>query len=105
MVELKDELLTVAEAAALLKVSRHTIYRWIAEGRLPAVRYSRRVVRLRRHEVEGMNGQGFGADEEGPPKGSGQALLKFAGIMTKDEADAVWRAIEEAREASIQDPH
>jgi len=40
MVELKDELLTVAEAATLLKVTPHTIYRWIANGRLPAVRYA-----------------------------------------------------------------
>jgi len=52
MVELNDELLTVAEAAALLKVTRHTVYRWIAEGRLPAVRYSRRVVRVRRADLE-----------------------------------------------------
>lgn len=52
MVELTDELLTVADAAALLKVSRHTIYRWIAEGRLPALRYSRRVLRVRRADLE-----------------------------------------------------
>lgn len=52
MVELKDELLTVAEAAARVKVTRHTIYRWIAEGRLPAVRYSPRVVRVRLVDLE-----------------------------------------------------
>jgi excisionase family DNA binding protein len=57
MVEVKEELLTVAEAAALLKVSRHTIYRWIAEGRLPAVRYSRRIVRLRRRDLEQSPGR------------------------------------------------
>jgi excisionase family DNA binding protein len=52
MVELGDELLTVAEAAGRLKVTRHTIYRWIAEGRLPAVRYSPRVVRVRSGDLE-----------------------------------------------------
>lgn len=45
-------MLTVAEAAKLLKVSRHTIYRWISEGRLPAQRYSRRTLRVRRRDLE-----------------------------------------------------
>jgi excisionase family DNA binding protein len=56
-----DELLTVAEAAKLLKVTPHTIYRWIAEGRLPAHRYSRRVIRLRRSDVEGFISARVGA--------------------------------------------
>jgi excisionase family DNA binding protein len=57
MVQLEDELLTVAEAAKLLKVTRHTIYRWIAEGRLPAVRYSRRIVRVRRRDLDQWHGR------------------------------------------------
>jgi len=61
MVELKDDLLTPAEAAALLKVSRHTVYRWIAEGRLPAKRYSRRVIRVRRGDAEGFISGATGA--------------------------------------------
>jgi excisionase family DNA binding protein len=32
-------LLTVREAAAALRVSKPTIYRWIATGELPAIRY------------------------------------------------------------------
>jgi excisionase family DNA binding protein len=55
MVQLQDELLTVAEAAKLLKVTRHTIYRWISEGRLPAVRYSPRVLRVRRQDLNRIN--------------------------------------------------
>ena len=31
-----DELLTVAEAAACLRVSRATLWRWCQEGRVPA---------------------------------------------------------------------
>jgi len=53
----EDELLTVSEAAKLLKVTPHTIYRWIGQGRLPAVRYSRRVVRLRRSDVTSAPGK------------------------------------------------
>lgn len=52
MVELRDELLTVAEAAALVRVTPHTIYRWIALGKLPAVRYSPRVLRVRLADLE-----------------------------------------------------
>ncbi len=105
MVSVSDELLTVAEAAALLKVSPYTIYRWIGSGRLPAVRYSRRVIRLRRSEVEALPSTA-GLRSEGPPhKGTGRAILRFAGILTKQEGDELWRAVKEAREASLDDPH
>jgi excisionase family DNA binding protein len=46
-----SELLTVAEAAQALRISKPTIWRWIREGRLHPVRLGRRVVRLRRSEV------------------------------------------------------
>jgi excisionase family DNA binding protein len=39
MLPAAEELLTVREAAAALRVSKPTIYRWIAEGDLPAIRY------------------------------------------------------------------
>ena len=48
---LSDEHLTVAEAAELLKVNRSTIRRWIAEGRLPAVRIGARRLAMRRADV------------------------------------------------------
>ena len=35
------ELLTVAEAAAYLRVSRATLWRWCQEGRLPALKIGR----------------------------------------------------------------
>lgn len=47
-----DEYLTVAEAAALLKVSKSTVWRWIEAGTLPAYRVGRRGVRLKRAELE-----------------------------------------------------
>jgi excisionase family DNA binding protein len=46
-----DEYLTVAEAAALLKVHRSTIRRWIAQGELPAYRVGQRRLALKRAEV------------------------------------------------------
>jgi len=36
-----DELLTVAEAAACLRVSRATLWRWCQEGRVPALKIGR----------------------------------------------------------------
>ena len=103
MVELKDELLTVAEAAALLKVTPHTVYRWIAAGRLPAVRYSRRVVRVRLSDLAQIK-QDSSIDQQASTKGSAQALLRFAGIMTMEEADEVFGAIMADRAASLNDP-
>lgn len=41
MLSASRKLLTVREAAAALRVSKPTIYRWIASGDLPAVRYGK----------------------------------------------------------------
>ncbi|HET9014938.1 MAG TPA: helix-turn-helix domain-containing protein [Thermomicrobiaceae bacterium] len=49
-----DELLTIKEAAALLKVSTMTLSRWIKQGRLTRYRIGVRAVRLRRSEVEDL---------------------------------------------------
>jgi excisionase family DNA binding protein len=47
-----DECLTIAEAAALLKVHRSTIRRWIVQGELPAYRVGRRRLALRRADLD-----------------------------------------------------
>ena len=47
------ELLTITEAADLLRVDRSTIRRWIASGKLHALRPGERTVRLRRSELTG----------------------------------------------------
>ncbi len=39
MLPAAQKLLTVREAAVVLRVSKPTIYRWIACGELPAIRY------------------------------------------------------------------
>ena len=51
MCAIDEEYLTVAEAAALLRVAPSTIRRWIREGDLPAYRLGRRRVALRRPDL------------------------------------------------------
>ncbi len=46
-----DELMTVAEIAAVLRLNQQTIRNWIDQGRLPAVRIGRRV-RIKRSDFE-----------------------------------------------------
>jgi excisionase family DNA binding protein len=53
MIAHDNDYLTVREAAALLRVSVPTIRRWIAAGRLHAVRWGGRTVRLRCSDVRG----------------------------------------------------
>lgn len=47
------EYLTIAEAAALLRVSPSTIRRWIANGRLHTIGPGERTIRVRRSELVG----------------------------------------------------
>lgn len=57
MVDDRDELMTVAEVARYLSVTPHTVYRWIAMGRLPATRLSRKVIRVRKGDLAAVGGQ------------------------------------------------
>src|SRR5574341_182083 len=52
MREKDADLLTDEESAKRLRVSPFTVYRWIAKGTLPAVRFSRKVIRIRRSDLE-----------------------------------------------------
>ncbi len=44
-------LMTVADAAAAMHVSRYTLYRWIEAGLFPAVRLPAGTIRVRRDDV------------------------------------------------------
>jgi excisionase family DNA binding protein len=48
----RDRLLTVREACAILTLRERTVRSWIAGGKLPAVRLSRRAIRVRLGDVE-----------------------------------------------------
>lgn len=47
-----DELMTVEEAAAYLKVTPKTVYRWIAKNLFPAAKLSGTVWRIRRSALD-----------------------------------------------------
>lgn len=47
-----DELLTIEEAANILKVSKVQIYRLWKKGELPVVRMGRRYTRIRRQDID-----------------------------------------------------
>jgi excisionase family DNA binding protein len=75
----------VAQAAALLGVSRVSIWRWIRAGRLPAARLGHRTTRIRREDLERL------LTDAGPDAGasskSGGASLSI-GALLGAEADA-----------------
>ncbi len=45
-------LLGYREAAQLLGIPRGTLYAWVSEGRIPHIRFSKRMVRFDAHEIE-----------------------------------------------------
>ena len=47
-----DDLLTIAEAAEILKVSAVTVSRWRRQGRLPTLKIGPRAVRIRRADLD-----------------------------------------------------
>jgi excisionase family DNA binding protein len=49
-----DRLLTVRELAERLRVTPTCVYRWLAENRLPVVRFSSRCLRFRESDIEKM---------------------------------------------------
>ena len=48
------ELLSVADAATLLRVSQSTIWRWIDQGRLPACRIGPKRVWIRKADIDDL---------------------------------------------------
>ncbi len=47
-----DRLLTVQELAERLQITPTCVYRWLAENRLPVVRFSKRCVRFRETDIQ-----------------------------------------------------
>ena len=52
-----DDLLTLDEAALLLRTPTRTLRRWIRNGRIPAYKPGRRLLLLRRDLLEFVRGQ------------------------------------------------
>ncbi len=51
---MEDRLLTVKEAAEILRVTEWTIYRLMKRGQVPFVKVGRRFTRIRRRDLEGF---------------------------------------------------
>ncbi len=64
--DLDSELLTIAEAAKLLKISTVTLARWLKQGRLPAYHVGPRAVRIRRQDLAAMLRPTGTSRKEGP---------------------------------------
>jgi len=79
-----DQLLTVAEIAATLRMNQQTIRNWIEAGTLPAIRIGRRV-RIRRAD--------FNALVSAHPAGPGGAATTDAAYTARD----FWSGVEPPR--------
>lgn len=78
---------SVAEAAALLGVSRMSIWRWVRAGRLPAARLGPRTTRIRRADLE----RALLEDAPGQPRGWVTRQRAAAGGPERGPTD--WREI------------
>ncbi len=68
-----DELLTVSDVAALLKLNEQTVRNWIDGGKLPAIRIGRRV-RIKQRDLEQLLEAGYsGHDQAGTAVGPSKA--------------------------------
>jgi excisionase family DNA binding protein len=91
------DLLTVPEAAAVLKVSPVTVSRWLRQGRLPAYRLGPRAVRIRRADLQAVFAPARplaeptpAGDQSGPAEPSD--LPNDALVVVADQAIAIWDA-------------
>lgn len=52
MYKMNEQLLRVNEAAAVLNVSRWTVYRWVEEGKLSATKIGKPSLRVIGHSID-----------------------------------------------------
>lgn len=77
-----DDLLTVPEAAAVLKVSPVTVSRWLRQGRLPAYRLGPRAVRIRRSELAAVFSPARGRPVPAAPSPDGGPAASLSAAPT-----------------------
>lgn len=93
-----DTLLTPKQVAARLNVSPRTVYAWIAEGRLPHVRFSERVTRVPEEAVEALVAANarpatrglLAAEEHAAYGGAAIATTPDAPPDTRTPSERVW---------------
>ncbi len=90
-----DEMLTVAQAASLLKVAVPTMRRWMREGRVPAHKLGPRRWVTYRSELEEMLAAAAagGTGEEPPGGGLPRSAVDRAARETVGEPLTSWRRV------------
>lgn len=67
------QLFTLEQAGTLLGVSAQTVWRWVARGRLPAVRLGPRCLRVRQEDIDEFVQRRTGRRTRGAPESTGGA--------------------------------
>ena len=94
-----DELLTVAEIAAELKMNQQTIRNWIESGYLPAIRIGRRV-RVKRSDFEALLEASYtGKSQTSPGVWDGEVPAPLAPGETEERQPAPSDTPDDARQA------
>ena len=97
-----DDYLTVAEAAALLRVSPSTVRRWIRNGAVPTDRIGPRRVALKRGDLAALVSSvrpGSGSDDEPPVAPLGSPAIRR---LTPEERERGLAAMEKAQRIAEQ---
>jgi excisionase family DNA binding protein len=93
------DLLTIAEATRLLRVSRVTLHRWLRDGRLPAYHVGPKAVRIRRADLAAVlrptHGREVSAVTEAQPIPTSLAALR---PLSEAEQRRALAALERARQ-------
>jgi excisionase family DNA binding protein len=100
-----EDLVTIADAARLLKVSTVTLHRWLKQGRLPAYHVGPRAVRIRRRDLDALltpraRKEVSGVTEAQPT--SAIAMRSTVSALTDEEIRRGWEAFH-ASEALLEE--
>ena len=102
MYAVDEEYLTVAEAAALMRVAPSTIRRWIREGDLPAYRLGPRRVGLRRDDLVSLITPAHkGMDRVSNMRGDEHPPIRTLTPEERQRGLEVMAEIKKAREADL----
>ena len=70
-----EDWLTIKEAAAMLKLSEHTVRDQVRDGKIPSVKLGHRTVRVRRAEIEKLLPKGSSVVVASGPRRRGRVSI------------------------------